>query len=241
MTDMETDRDRIVRATGETAELRFVLADLTRAANAIADYHGAQAFARILLGETMTSSVLLASGLKGNGTVQVKFQFSGDFSYATADSTPMGLIRAMVPQEDIRRLGEFEPLLSPQIMTVRKLSDRGVPLSEGIVEMPSENIGPCTAFYLLQSEQTKSAVGIKAKANPQGTALLFCGGFLVEALPKADEKTDTSYRESRTTITLGPRESADVVIRCDFEPDTVLVDPDARVLQLRRKLATAKL
>jgi molecular chaperone Hsp33 len=189
MTDREADKDRIIRATGETAELRFVLVDLTRAANAIADFHGAQAFARILLGETMAASILLASGLKGNGTVQVRFQFSGDFSYATADSTPMGLIRAMVPQEDIRRLGDFEPLLSPQLMTVRKLSDRGVPLSEGIVEMPSEHIGPCTAFYLLQSEQTKSAVGIKAKADPQGASLTFCGGFLVEALPKADEKT----------------------------------------------------
>ncbi|HLP42380.1 MAG TPA: Hsp33 family molecular chaperone HslO, partial [Fibrobacteria bacterium] len=112
---MEVIKDRIIRATGEVAELRFVLVDLTASANAIADFHGAQAFARILLGETMAASLLLASGLKTNGTVQVKFQFSGDFSYATADSTPMGLIRAMVPQEDIRKLGEFEPLLSPQL------------------------------------------------------------------------------------------------------------------------------
>src|SRR5688572_17048728 len=101
---MEDVKDRIIRATGEVAELRFVLVDLTASANAVADLHGAQAFARILLGETMAASLLLASGLKTNGTVQVKFQFSGDFSYATADSTPMGLIRAMVPQEDIRKL-----------------------------------------------------------------------------------------------------------------------------------------
>jgi molecular chaperone Hsp33 len=186
---MDDAKDRIIRATGELAELRFVLVDLTAAANTVADYHGAHAFARILLGETMAASLLLASGLKSNGTVQVRFQFSGDLAYATADSTPMGLIRAMVPREDIRNLGDFEPLLSPQIMTVRKLNDRGVPLSEGIVEMPSENIGPCTAFYLLQSEQTRSAVGIKALADPQGARLLFCAGFLVEALPKADEKT----------------------------------------------------
>lgn len=186
---MDGKNDRIIRATGEIAELRFVLVDLTATANVVADYHGAQAFARILLGETMAASLLLASGLKTNGTVQVKFQFSGDFSYATADSTPMGLIRAMVPQEDIRRLGDFEPMLSPQLMTVRKLNDKGVPLSEGIVEMPSESIGPCTAYYLMQSEQTRSAVAIKAKANSLGTALEFCAGFLVEALPKADEKT----------------------------------------------------
>ncbi|MDQ3003151.1 MAG: Hsp33 family molecular chaperone HslO [Fibrobacterota bacterium] len=181
--------DKIIRATGETAEIRFVLVDATDAANIVAGYHGAHAFARILLGETIISSLLLASGLKTNGTVQVKFKFSGDFSLVTADATPMGLLRGMLPAEDVRTIGDFEPLLSPQTMTVRKLSDRGVPTSEGIVEMPSEHIGPSTAYFLLQSEQTKSAVGIKAKCNSEGSGLEFCGGFLVEAFPKADEKT----------------------------------------------------
>jgi molecular chaperone Hsp33 len=181
--------DRIIRATGETAELRFVLLDATDAANTIANYHGAKAFARILLGEAVCSSLLLASGLKSNGTVQVRFKFSGDFPFVTADSTPMGLVRGMLPAEDVRSIGEFEPLLSPQTMTVRKLNEKGIPISEGIVEMPSERIGPSTAFYMLQSEQIKSAVGILAKANPEGTLLEFCGGFLLEAFPKADEKT----------------------------------------------------
>jgi molecular chaperone Hsp33 len=181
--------DKIIRATGETAEIRFVLVDATDAANVVCGYHSAHAFARMMLGETIVSSLILASGLKTNGTVQVKFQFSGDFSVATADATPMGLLRGMIPAEDVRSIGDFEPLLSPQVMTVRKLNEKGVPISEGIVEMPSENIGPCTAYFLLQSEQTKSAVGIKAKANPEGTSLEFCGGFLVEAFPKADEKT----------------------------------------------------
>jgi molecular chaperone Hsp33 len=181
--------DKIIRATGETAEIRFVLVDATDAANVVGGYHSAHAFARIMLGETIVSSLILASGLKTNGTVQVKFQFSGDVSVATADSTPMGLLRGMIPAEDVRRIGDFEPLLSPQLMTVRKLNDKGVPVSEGIVEMPSDKIGPSTAAYLLQSEQTKSAVGIMARANPEGTVLEFCGGFLVEAFPKADEKT----------------------------------------------------
>ncbi len=181
--------DKIIRATGEIAELRFVIVDATEAANIIGRYHDAKAFTRILLGETITSSLMLASGLKGNGTAQVKFQFSGDYSFVTADATPLGLVRGMIPKEDVRGLGEFEPLLSPQLMTVRKMNESGIPISEGIVEMPSENIGPSTAYYLLQSEQTKSAVGIKAQSNASGTMLDFCGGFLVEALPKADEKT----------------------------------------------------
>jgi molecular chaperone Hsp33 len=181
--------DKIIRATGEIAELRFVLVDATDTANIVANYHGAKAFARILLGETIASSLILASGLKTNGTVQVKFQFSGDFAYVTADATPMGLVRGMLPAEELRNLGDFEPLLSPQTMKVKKLNDKGIPISEGIVEMPSEHIGPATAYYLLQSEQTKSAVGIKAQANADGSMLVFCGAFLVEAFPGADEKT----------------------------------------------------
>jgi molecular chaperone Hsp33 len=180
--------DRIIRATGEVAELRFVLVDATEAANLVCGFHGAHSFAGILLGETLVSALLLASGLKTNGTVQVRFQFSGDFPVVTGDATPMGLLRGMIPAEDLKRTGDFEPLLSPQVMKVRKLNDRGAPIAESIVEMPSEKIGLNTAFYLLQSEQTRSAVGIMAQAGSDGK-LEFCGGFLVEALPKADEKT----------------------------------------------------
>jgi ABC-2 type transport system permease protein len=48
------------------------------------------------------------------------------------------------------------------------------------------------------------------------------------------------YRESRTSLTLAAGESKEVVIRCDFEPQLVTVDPDALVLQLRRKFALFK-
>jgi hypothetical protein len=49
------------------------------------------------------------------------------------------------------------------------------------------------------------------------------------------------YKDARTTVTLGKGESKDVTVHCDFEPERVLVDPDAVVLQLRRKTAVAKL
>jgi ABC-2 type transport system permease protein len=54
-------------------------------------------------------------------------------------------------------------------------------------------------------------------------------------------KPEPAYREARTTIVLGAGEERQVSLRCPFEPDTVLVDPDARVLQLRRKAAAVKL
>ena len=48
------------------------------------------------------------------------------------------------------------------------------------------------------------------------------------------------YQEARASVTLGKGESHEVVITCPFEPEQLVVDPDAKVLQLRRKSAAAK-
>ena len=45
------------------------------------------------------------------------------------------------------------------------------------------------------------------------------------------------FAESRTLAVLGAGESRQLRILCDFEPDRVVVDPDAKVLQKGRKFA----
>jgi ABC-2 type transport system permease protein len=45
------------------------------------------------------------------------------------------------------------------------------------------------------------------------------------------------YREARTSLVLGAGEIGAVTLHCDFEPEKLVTDPDARVLQLRRKAA----
>lgn len=69
-----------------------------------------------------------------------------------------------------------------------------------------------------------------------------------DAAPKADGAVAAAksapaegYADARTAVTLRAGEKATVTIRCPFEPQRVLVDPDLRVLQLRREQATAKL
>ncbi len=55
-----------------------------------------------------------------------------------------------------------------------------------------------------------------------------------------DGSPSPDYKEARTTVTLGKGESRDVVITCPFEPERIVVDPDAKVLQLRRKDAVTR-
>lgn len=52
-----------------------------------------------------------------------------------------------------------------------------------------------------------------------------------------DGEDSADFREARSVVTLGAGEGRMVEIDADFEPDRVVVDPDARVLQLQREAA----
>jgi hypothetical protein len=54
-------------------------------------------------------------------------------------------------------------------------------------------------------------------------------------------KVSPEYRAARTTIVLGAGEAKEVRIRCPFEPQRLVVDPDVNVLQLQRRAAAVKL
>ncbi len=59
--------------------------------------------------------------------------------------------------------------------------------------------------------------------------------------PAAGGVKGAAYAEARTSVVLGAGESRRITLRCPFEPERVVVDPDARVLQLKRKSAVAAL
>jgi hypothetical protein len=58
--------------------------------------------------------------------------------------------------------------------------------------------------------------------------------FTKKGLPSPD------YHDSRTKVTLGAKESKEIVIESPFDPEQIVVDPDAKVLQLQRKNAMHK-
>jgi|GEM_PF-420202 len=175
--------DRIVRATSDAAKFRLVLVDATRAAQEISEKHEAKGYASQLLGESIASALLLASDLKGQGTVQLRFSLSGDISRVNADATPFGLVRAMIPRDEILRVGTFEPMLSPQTLRVIKLDRDGSRLSEGVVEMVDADISASMRHYLKQSEQGVYMLRVQARYDEATSALKFAGGILLETFP----------------------------------------------------------
>jgi hypothetical protein len=84
-------------------------------------------------------------------------------------------------------------------------------------------------------------VEIAATAGERWKEPVAEGGKSTRSAPSATSTPNPEYRESRAVTTLAAGEAKQVTIRCGFDPEQVVVDPDVRVLQLERKLAQAKL
>ncbi|MCP3136587.1 hypothetical protein LXT23_04470 [Pyxidicoccus sp. QH1ED-7-1] len=62
-----------------------------------------------------------------------------------------------------------------------------------------------------------------------------------EEAAKGPAQPSPDYREARAKVVLGPGEKTQVTVRAGFAPERWVVDPDVRVLQLRREAAVLKL
>ncbi|MFP2933345.1 M1 family metallopeptidase, partial [Pyxidicoccus sp. 3LG] len=62
-----------------------------------------------------------------------------------------------------------------------------------------------------------------------------------EEAAKGPAQPSPDYREARAKVVLGPGEKTEVTVRAGFTPERWVVDPDVRVLQLRREAAVLKL
>ena len=167
----------------------MIVVDLTATMNEIGSKHNAKGYMLKLLAENTIASIFLSSGLKFPGTVKFTTKFSGEISSIQSDSTPMGLVRAMVPQAELQAVGANEPAIAPQNIEVLKLNEFGKRVHESIIEAPSISMGQNLATYLLQSEQIRSAVGIEADFNKEDPSKLdYAAGFYIEAFPGLEDK-----------------------------------------------------
>ena len=79
-------------------------------------------------------------------------------------------------------------------------------------------------------------VRARVRNTGSGTAAVEIAAASGERFPKK-RTAENALHESRTTVTLGAGERADVVLRCDFEPKRLVVDPDVHLLMLERSKA----
>jgi molecular chaperone Hsp33 len=155
--------------------------------------HETSPVATAALGRTLLGAVLLASQGKDAETVELRFRARGPLGHVVAIADDAGRVRgyAANPRLDLPlrggRLDVARAVGLGELAVARFRPGWREPYT-GIVPIVSGEIAEDIALYLTESEQTPSTVALGIYHEEDG-APAAAAGFLVQALPGADDET----------------------------------------------------
>ena len=182
--------DKLIRAMAAEGGIRAVgviTTDLTEEARG---RHNLSYVATAALGRTMTAGLLLASSMKKEGSrVNIRIEGGGPLGLVMVDAGLDGTVRGYVqnpqvelPPNDKGKLDVGGAVGKDGYLYVIRDVGYGYPYSS-TVELISGEIGDDLANYLVNSEQTPSALLLGVFVGSEGVTA--AGGLLLQVLPKA--------------------------------------------------------
>lgn len=188
---MTSQIDYLVRAIAEEANVRALACVTTNVVNEVCLRHETYPLASAALGRAVTAGALMGALLKTRQTVALKFEGSGPLAKIIVEAESNGAVRgyvrepkAVLPLKD-GKLDVAGGLGRSGFLTVTKDLRMKEPYT-GTVQLYTSEIGEDLAYYLMESEQIPSAVGLGVYLEPDGRASA-AGGFLIQSLPPSDE------------------------------------------------------
>lgn len=183
--------DYLVRIITEEKNILGLACITTNLVNDARKRHGTFPTATAALGRALTGGELLGALLEPDQRVALKFTGNGPLKKIIVEAEGDGTVRGYVevPQVDLPpRNGKFDvggALGREGFLTVTKDLRLKEPYN-GVVKLYTGEIASDIAFYLTESEQIPSAVGLGVFVETDGSVTA-SGGFLVQSLPPADE------------------------------------------------------
>jgi len=180
------ETDRIARAMASKGKIRAIACVTTQLANDICFLQGASPAVSIALGRALSGTALLGSTLKQGQRLALKFEGSGPMNKMIAEMDWDGALRGTVAVPEAMAATVPELLGRAGFLTITKDLGMKEPYS-GTVQLYTSEIGEDIAYYLTESEQIPSAVGLAVALADDGQ-IAASGGFLIQSLPPSDEE-----------------------------------------------------
>ena len=183
--------DYLVRIFTKEGNIRGLACITTNLVEEARRRHGTFPTASAALGRALTGGALLGALLKTGQRVALTFEGNGPLKRIIVEAESNGAVRGYVEVPDIylvREDGKLDvaaALGRTGLLTVTK--DLGLKeLSKSVVRLCSGEIAEDLAFYLTESEQIPSALGLGVYVEPD-KHVSAAGGFLIQALPPQHE------------------------------------------------------
>lgn len=177
--------DHTARAMAAKGKIRAVACVTTRLANDISFLQGASPAVSMALGRALSGVALMGSILKQGQRLAIKFEGTGPMRKLIAEADWDGALRATVAVPEAMAESVPDLLGRAGFLTVTKDLGLKEPYS-GTVQLITSEIGEDLAYYLTDSEQIPSAVGLGVSLAENGR-LAVSGGFMIQSLPPSDE------------------------------------------------------
>jgi molecular chaperone Hsp33 len=184
--------DHYLRAMTSSGGIRIIVCSVATLAAEIIRLQEASPTVSVALGRGIAACSMMGALLKPGQRVAMKFEGNGPMQKMIVEADSDGAVRGTVANPSAEavpvdgRWNVPEVLGRAGFLTVsRDLGIGGEPY-HGTVQLRNSEIGEDLAYYLTESEQTPSAVGVSVRLAPDGS-VASCGGFLVQALPKSDD------------------------------------------------------
>ncbi len=184
--------DKAVRGIDKKKQVRFFAVDATDTVRRACEIHKLSITASVFFGRILSAAVMLGIDLKGEtDSVTLRVDGDGPLGGALAIAGRNGDVKGYVHTPNVN--------LSPTRRgvnvagaigngTLRVIRDIGMERSySGEVELISGEIGDDLAYFFLQSEQVRTAVGLGVLLDTNGSVRR-AGGFTVQLLPDAEEE-----------------------------------------------------
>ena len=159
------------------------------------------------LGRCLTGTLLLAGFRKSGEVTQVSFKGNGDIGSVMAIADESGMVKGRLdnpdadpPLRDDGKLNVGAAIGQGVLSVIRSYPNPDInkPYT-GLVPIVSGEIAEDLANYLVDSEQTNSALGLGVSLN-RDCSVRSAGGFLVQILPFCSEETLTTLEQNLAAL-----------------------------------------
>jgi len=196
--------------------------------------HDTWSAASAALGRSLVGTLLLASSvLKGDEQLTVKINGNGPVGGIVVDGNAKGTVKGYLqnphvhlPLNEKHKIDVKAAVGTNGFLAVTKSQGVGDPFT-GQVPLVSGELGEDFTYYLAQSEQIPSAVGLSVFVNEDNT-IGVAGGFLVQVLPNATDEAISSLEGKLKDLPLVSQ-----LLRDGKTPEDILnllFDGDVKVL-----------
>ncbi|MGT2929999.1 Hsp33 family molecular chaperone HslO [Streptococcus dentasini] len=184
--------DKLIKTIASSGSFRAYVLDSTETVRTAQKKHHTLSSSTVALGRTLIANQILAANQKGSAKVTVKVIGNSSFGHIISVADTAGQVKGYIqnPGVDIKKTATGEVLVGPFMGQGQFISiidyGTGHPYTSA-TPLISGEIGEDFAYYLTESEQTPSAVGLNVLLD-QDDKVEVAGGFMLQVLPDAKEE-----------------------------------------------------